>query len=81
VTEVNSDSIYWFGNCDGNLDRNILLFYDVFRYQIWSMKIRKVFDNYLLLENVFNHIRTIFKVKTSIKNSLKITIICHIFYR
>ncbi len=45
------DSVYWYGDCAGNLDRNVLLFYDIFRYQIWAMKIRRIFDTKLLIEN------------------------------
>ncbi len=67
--EIDFNSIYWYGNHLGNLDRNILLFYDVFRYQIWSMKLRKIIEPSSLIENVFNHLRAIFNVKPSIKLS------------
>jgi hypothetical protein len=39
IHDVNFDNIYWYGNCAGNLDRNVLLFYDIFQYQVWAMKI------------------------------------------
>ncbi len=66
---VDFNSLYWYGNHLGNLDRNVLLFYDVFRYQIWSMKLRKIIEPSALIENVFNHLRAIFFVKPSIKLS------------
>jgi hypothetical protein len=68
---VNFDSIYWYGDCTGNLDRNILLFYDVFRYQIWSMKLRKIVDPDAIIYNVFCHLNTIFTAKPSIKNAFQ----------
>jgi hypothetical protein len=67
--DVDFNSVYWYGNCMGNLDRNILLFYDVFRYQIWSMKLWKVIEPNAIIENVFNHLKAIFNVKPSIKIS------------
>jgi hypothetical protein len=68
-TDIDFDSLYWYGNHSGNLDRNILLFYDVFRYQIWQMKLKKIIEPKVLIENVFNQLRTIFSVKPSIKLS------------
>jgi hypothetical protein len=50
IHDVNFDNIYWYGNCAGNLDRNVLLFYDIFRYQVWAMKIRRVIDTNLLIK-------------------------------
>jgi hypothetical protein len=35
---ANFDQTYWFGNIDGNLDKNILLVFDVFRYHVWTSK-------------------------------------------
>jgi hypothetical protein len=67
--EIDFNSLYWYGNHTGNLDRNILLFYDVFRYQIWLMKLRKIIEPKAIIDNVFNHLSTIFNVKPSIKLS------------
>jgi hypothetical protein len=67
--DIDFNSMYWYGNHLGNLDRNILLFYDVFRYQIWSMKLQKIVEPSPLIENVFNHLRAIFIIKPSIKLS------------
>jgi hypothetical protein len=67
--DVDFNSIYWYGNCMGTLDRNILLFYDVFRYQVWMMKLRKIVEPHSINNYVFNHLRTIFSVKPSIKLS------------
>jgi hypothetical protein len=33
--------LYWYGADGGNLDRQTLLLYDIFRYQIWNMKLGK----------------------------------------
>jgi hypothetical protein len=67
--DVDFNSIYWYGNCMGTLDRNILLFYDVFRYQVWMMKLRKIVEPYSIIDYVFNNLRTIFSIKPSIKLS------------
>jgi hypothetical protein len=67
--DIDFNSLYWYGDHSGNLDRNILLFYDVFRYQIWLMKLRKIIDPKALIDNVFSQLRSIFIVKPSIKLS------------
>jgi hypothetical protein len=67
ISDSNFDSIYWYGDCAGNLDRNVLLFYDIFRYQLWAMKIRKTMDTNLLIENVLFHLKSIFTCKPTIK--------------
>jgi hypothetical protein len=67
--DVDFNGIYWYGNCAGTLDRNILLFYDIFRYQVWLMKLRKTVDPSSIIDNVLNHLNTIFIVKPSIKLS------------
>jgi hypothetical protein len=67
--DVDFNSVYWYGNCMGTLDRNILLFYDIFRYQVWMMKLRKVIEPSAIIDNVFNHLKIIFNVKPSIKLS------------
>jgi hypothetical protein len=67
--EIDFNSLYWYDNCLGNLDRNILLFYDVLRYQIWSMKMRKIVEPNTVIDEVFNHLRTIFNIKPLIKLS------------
>jgi hypothetical protein len=69
INNCDFDNVYWYGDCAGNLDRNVLLFYDIFRYQIWAMKIRRIVDTNLLIENVFSHLNTIFIVKPSIKTA------------
>jgi hypothetical protein len=69
INNCHFDSIYWYGDCAGNLDRNVLLFYDIFRYQIWAMKIRRTVDTNLLNENVLAHLKSIFTVKPSIKTA------------
>jgi hypothetical protein len=69
ISDSNFDSIYWYGDCAGNLDRNVLLFYDIFRYQIWAMKIRKTIDTNLLIDNVLSHLKSIFTCKPSIKTA------------
>ncbi len=35
------------------------------------MKLRRIFDTNLLIENVFDHIKTIFELKPSIKTSFQ----------
>jgi hypothetical protein len=68
---IDFNSVYWCINCMGNLDRNILLFYDVFRYQIWSMKLRRIIEPNAIISNVFSQLKSIFNVKPSIKNAFQ----------
>jgi hypothetical protein len=60
------DRIYWLSDLNGNLERGTLLLYDLFRFQIWSMKQRRVLNFDLLVTNVTDMLRTIFLLKPSI---------------
>jgi hypothetical protein len=51
------------------LDRQALLVYDIFRYQIWNMKNRKIIDLDFIIGNTIDQLRTIFILKPSIKLS------------
>ncbi len=63
------DQIYWLGDVNGNLDRGILLLYDLFRFQIWAMKQRKILNFDLLVTNVTDMLRTIFLLKPAIRTT------------
>ncbi len=53
---------------DGNkLDRQTLLLYDIFRFQIWNMKNRKIINFDFIVDNTINLLRTIFILKPSVK--------------
>jgi hypothetical protein len=72
--EWNSDNfyfknLYWYGANGIHLDRQALLVYDIFRYQIWNMKNRKIIDFDFILSNTIDQLRTIFILKPSIKIS------------
>jgi hypothetical protein len=41
INNFDFDSLFWYGNMCGDLDRNTLLFYDIVRYQIWCMKLKR----------------------------------------
>ncbi len=63
------DRIYWLGDLNGNLERSTLLLYDLFRFQIWSMKQRRVLNFDLLVTNVTDMLRTIFLLKPAIRTT------------
>ncbi len=63
------DRIYWLGDLNGNLERSTLLLYDLFRFQIWAMKQRRVLNFDLLVTNVTDMLRTIFLLKPAIRTT------------
>jgi hypothetical protein len=65
----NFENLYWYGADGDTLNRQTLLLYDIFRYQIWNMKIRKIIDFDIIISNTVNQLRTIFLLKPSIKAS------------
>jgi hypothetical protein len=69
VPDLDFDRIYWFGNLNGQLDRETLLLHDLFRFQLWAMKQRRVLDFDLLITNTIGMLRTIFSIKLSIRTS------------
>jgi hypothetical protein len=71
VNNFNFENLYWYGNMGGDLDRNTLLFYDVVRYQIWCMKMKRLINLDLLIKNIFDHLNAIFTRKPSVKRSFE----------
>jgi hypothetical protein len=70
--DVTFDQVYWFGNINGKLDRNILLFFDIFRYHIWCNKRMHVFpDLCRLVDGICSTLATIFTVKPLIKSNFR----------
>jgi hypothetical protein len=65
------NSLFWYGNLSGNLDRDTLLFYNIVQYQIWCIKLKKVINLNLLITNVFDHLNAIFLIRPSIKKSFE----------
>jgi hypothetical protein len=65
----NFENLYWYGADGETVDRQTLLLYDIFRYQIWNMKIRKIINFEVIISNTINQLRTIFLLKSSIKVS------------
>jgi hypothetical protein len=63
------ENLYWYGSNGTQLDRQALLVYDIFRYQIWNMKNRKIIDLNFIIGNTIDQLRTIFILKPSIKLS------------
>jgi hypothetical protein len=63
------DNLYWYGSDGGKPDRQVLLVYDIFRYQIWNMKNRRIINFDFIIDNTINQLRTIFLLKPSIKAS------------
>jgi hypothetical protein len=59
--------IYWYGMDGTKLDRQTLLLYDIFRFQIWNMKTRKIINFDFIINNTINLLRTIFILKPSVK--------------
>jgi hypothetical protein len=69
VANFDFESLFWYGNLGGDLDRNTLLFYDIVRYQIWCMKLKRMINLDLLIANIFDHLNSIFRLKPSVKRS------------
>jgi hypothetical protein len=71
VNDFDFNSLFWYGNIGGDLDRNTLLFYDIVRYQIWCMKLKRMINLNLLITNIFDHLNAIFLIKPSVKRSFE----------
>jgi hypothetical protein len=69
VTDLNFEQLYWFGDMNNMLDRPTLLVYDIFRYQLWCMKQRKIIDLEFIINNSIDTLRTIFSIKPAIKSA------------
>jgi hypothetical protein len=70
------DQAYWFGNVCGNLDKSVLLFFDLFRYHLWCCKTNKTFPrDDIMADRICGSLLTIFQVKPSIKNAFRNSII------
>jgi hypothetical protein len=67
--DLDFDRVYWFGDLNGNLERGTLLLYDLFRYQIWLMKQRRILNFELLITNVTDMLRTIFAIKPALRTT------------
>jgi hypothetical protein len=67
--DLDFDRVYWFGDLNGNLERGTLLLYDLFRYQIWLMKQRRILSFELLITNVTDMLRTIFAIKPALRTT------------
>jgi hypothetical protein len=65
----NFENLYWYGMDGTKLDRQTLLLYDVFRFQIWNMKNRRIINFDFITDNSINLLRTIFTLKPSIKTA------------
>jgi hypothetical protein len=65
------NKLYWFGELNGQLEKQVLLVYDLFRYSLWCMKQRRVIDMDLVVENTVCMLRTIFNLKPSIKTTFR----------
>jgi hypothetical protein len=64
--DMDFNRIYWFGDVNGQLDRGSLLVYDLFRYQLWAMKQRRVVDFDTVIRNTVGMLRTVFSIRPSI---------------
>jgi hypothetical protein len=71
VTDLNLEQLYWFGDMNNVLDRPTLLVYDIFRYQLWCMKQRKIIDLEFIINNSVDTLRTIFTIKPAIKTAFQ----------
>jgi hypothetical protein len=60
------NKLYWFGDRNDQLDKCALLLYDIFRYQLWCMKQRKIYDLQSIIDNTVNMLNAIFVVKPSL---------------
>jgi hypothetical protein len=69
VDDIDFEQIYWFGDTNNILDRPTLLLYDIFRYQLWSMKQRNIINLDFIIDNTVNTLRTIFFIKPSIRTA------------
>jgi hypothetical protein len=71
VNNFDFESLFWYGNLGGDLDRNTLLFYDIVRYQIWCMKLKRMINLDLLISNIFDHLNAIFQLKPAVRRSFE----------
>jgi hypothetical protein len=65
------NKLYWFGELNGQLEKQVLLVYDLFRYSIWCMKQRRAIDMDLVIDNTVCMLRTVFYLKPSIKTTFR----------
>jgi hypothetical protein len=68
---VEFNRLYWFGELNGQLEKQGLLLYDIFRYNLWCMKQRRLVDTDLIIDNTVCTLRTIFSLKPSIKTAFR----------
>ncbi len=65
------DNVYWMGNFRGEFDGLALLVYDIFRYLIWSSKLKKIFPRIEILLSGFSSILgTAIAVKPGLRAAL-----------
>jgi hypothetical protein len=70
------DQLYWFGNNNGLMDRNLLLIFDIFRYHLWLFKKQRTFPHIsMLVDRTCSTLETIFKIKASVKKSIQNNVI------
>ncbi len=63
---------YWLGDVCGNLDKNVLLFFDLFRYHLWCFKVHKIFPrDDIIADRICGSLVTIFQIKPTIKNAFR----------
>ncbi len=67
AVDLNFDKLYWFGDINGQLDKQTLLLYDIFRYQLWSMRQRRIVDLDLLISGTVNTLRIVFRLSPAIR--------------
>jgi hypothetical protein len=68
---MNFNRLYWLGELNGQLEKQVLLIYDLFRYNLWCMKQRRIIDMDMVIDNTVCTLRTIFSLKPSIKPAFR----------
>ncbi len=70
------DQLYWFGNNNGLLDRNLLLIFDIFRYHVWLCKKQRIFPSIsMLVDRTCATLETVFRIKPSVNRSIQNNVI------
>jgi hypothetical protein len=68
--DPNLKNIFWYGIVEGELDKELLLIFEIFRYCIWKEKTAKKIPHVLTVtESFFNILNTIFGISFKIRDN------------
>jgi hypothetical protein len=71
VDDLHFNNIFWFSNLNNQFERSTLLLDDIFSYQIWCTKVRKIIDIDLITCNTVHILNNIFRIKPSVRQAFQ----------